>query len=500
MQRNLSGRIGVLATVLAGLAGCTYLAPRPQAAPIPPTTLAPAANPPGTPTIQRNGQPVPRGRVQAPAPQDDVLQDQGTPVTLPDGRSMWIFADTADIFTGPWIFLTSSAGFAEPDAPNNLRFVLNEGMRPTELLPRQPDEMPNQDHSAYYGVWPMGATHLPDGRILISYSKYHVTLTPRVFTFEASGLFEYRYPGYDKLAAPVSATRIADDLWTKLDGPVNSPVYANGHVHFLNCGAECYSLRTTPAGLTDRTTYEWWTGAGWSKDRAARKPMVIGGTKKPGRSPYVQWVPQLGAYAMADTEIGAAGTTGLLWLASNPQGPWSAPIEYPMANCGVLGCYLPNIQPQASTADNLRIAYSSGGTWGPTIWTMDLPVTVKAPKRTHTAAAPMLLGDTRTGAGMHQFGPLKAKDERHVKVEPPPGSANVATATVAIETANAASAGSLRVGPSGSFRPGAKVDYPAGTGRKTVEVPVGPNGRIAVKTEGVAVDVRVELVSWSSAP
>jgi hypothetical protein len=323
-------------------------------------------------------------------------------------------------------------------------------------------------------------------------------------TFVASGLFEYRYPGYPNLTAPVSATRIADDLWKMTDGPVNSPVYANGHVYFVNCAeGGCYSLRATITGMTERSGYEWWTGSAWSPSKADRRPMSFGapsfGAKVPGRSPAVAWVPQLGAYAMTDTVLGAATTTGLLWLASRPQGPWSEPIEYPLTNCGVRSCYLPNLQPQASTATSLRIAYSSGGRWGPVIWTMDVPVTASVPRRHHRYGQPVALGDTRTGDGMLVEGPLPRQGWRHVLVTQPDQPSNLATVTVAIDVSDAAAAGQLRVSPSGSFRPGQVVAHAAGSSHAEVEVPVGPNNRIAITSEDQPVQVKVSLLGWSTA-
>jgi hypothetical protein len=488
--RRVTALLGIAALVVAS--ACTE-----PAAPTQPTIPgAPATD--GLPKITMTGEPLVQGQLKAPAPLDDVLQDQGTPLTLPDGRTMWIFADTADIFTAPGIFLTSSAAFSEWETPNDLRFFLDAAGKPAEFLTRRPDERPTNTWE-YEGVWPMGATRLPDGRILISYSKYHVTLLPSItMTFVASGLFEYRYPGFFSLQAPVAATRIADDIWTVADGPVNSPVYADGYVHFMNCtDGGCYSLRATPEAMLDKVNYEWWTGSGWSRTKADRRPMVFG-KDAPGRSASVQWVPQLGAYAMTDTVLGAATTSGLLWLASRPQGPWSVPIEYPMANCGVRGCYLPNVQPQSSTATSLRIAYSSGGTWGPIIWTMDVPVRASVLQRYHHYDQAVPLGDTRTGVGMLVAGQLDHHGWRHVSVAEVDQPSNLATVIVDIEIV-ATEAGHVRVGPSGSFRPGEVIEHGTGTTKVRKELPVGPNNRIALTSDDVPVDVKVDLAGWSTA-
>jgi hypothetical protein len=492
MRDSRARRTGRLTTVLTALAlcaaaGCTV----PPAA-----TEATDAAPVAAPSVLV-GEPVSTGRTLAPSPQDDVLTDQGIPVTLPDGRTLWIFADTADLFTGPYMFQTSSAAISEQAHPNVLRYFNGWDDKPAEFLPRKDSEQPRNE-TTYDGVWPMGATTLPDGRILISYSTYHVNLFPIEYTFRGSGLFEYRYPGYENVQYPLVATRLADDIWGPDDGPVNSPVYADGQVYFLNCGlGGCFSVRATPENLADKAAYQWWTGSGWSADRAARVAVSFGDSHQPGRSASVSWVPQLGAYALLDTDLGAPDTTGYLWLAARPQGPWSAAAPFTMANCGTRSCYLPVAHPQSSTASSLRVVYSSGSTWGPTLWTMDLPVMAKVPQRFHIYDGPVAVADSRTGWGVPAPGPLAPGAWRHVWVGQADQPTNLATVTVAV-TVSALAPGRLQVGPSGSFRPGRALDYPAGDTRVEVEVPVGPNGRVAVANEGFDAHVKVDLLAWTS--
>jgi hypothetical protein len=497
-RRALALACTIMLMLSAGTA-CRRTSWTPRSA-APSTTAAQPPAPSGSPgpAIMTTGAPSPLGRVQAPPPLDAVLQDQGIPVTLPDGRTMWIFADTANLFTGPEMFQTSSAAFSEEATPNQLKFYVDGTGKPAEFLPRTPRELA-KGAGTYSGLWPMGATALPDGRVLISYSKYHITLSPVTYTFEASGLFEYRYPGADELAAPVVATRLADDIWGPQDGPINSPVYYDGQVYFLTCeGWICYSLRTTPTGLPDRSSYEWWTGSGWSAARAQRQPMSFGSKEVPGRNPSVQWVPQLGAFAMVDTSVGAPGQTGLVWLSAKPQGPWSTPAEFPMTNCGTKGCYLPNIHPQSTTATSLRVAYSSGGVWGPTMWAMDVPIAARAPQRSGAYAQPVVVDEATDEIGVLALGATRS-GTRHVSVRLPDQPTNLSTVSVLMEVTGKARGGRVRVGPSGSPWPGFAVDYGRGaTVRRTLTVPVGPNGRIAVTDDGGSANVRVSLLGWAA--
>ena len=87
---------------------------------------------------------------------------------------------------------------------------------------------------------------------------------------------------------------------------------------------------------------------------------------------------------------------------------------------------------------------------------------------------------------------------RHVSVVEPDQPSSIATVIVAIEV-TAESPGQVRVGPSGSFRPGDVIEHGAGTTRVQMELPVGPNNRIAFTSDDVPVDVKVDLVAWSTA-
>jgi hypothetical protein len=129
---------------------------------------------------------------------------------------------------------------------------------------------------------------------------------------------------------------------------------------------------------------------------------------------------------------------------------------------------------------------------------MDLPVVAQVPQRFHIYDGPVNLADTTTGWGMPAAGALEQGGWRHVWVGQPDQPTNLATVTVAVQV-SALAPGRLQVGPSGSFRPGTAVDHPAGESRVEIEVPVGPNGRVAVANEGFDAQVRIDLLAWTSA-
>jgi hypothetical protein len=289
----------------------------------------------------------------AAAPLRKVHQDQGSSVLLPDGRTLWIFADTFQQ-TKPSFFVTSSAAVTAP-ATWRLRYsrttYASGSTYPTEFLPRTAKERADRRAGRHYqAVWPTGSTRLPNGSILISYAK-----------FLGAGLFEYRYQGLSSLLAGGHARRIADDVWSRADGEVRSPIYAEGHVYFSQCAKlRCYSLRAPVQSVADPATYTWWTGSGWSPDRSRRTNMTVV-TNHPGGNPSLVRL-NGSVYAMADTEAGSVSTVGRLWVAPRPWGPWSRAASFTMARCPPPGCYGLNLHPEASTPNALRVSYATAGT------------------------------------------------------------------------------------------------------------------------------------------
>lgn len=336
--------------------------PSPSAAPIPPDR-------PGQPT--RIGEPATGAQFWAKMPLGDIHQDQGSSIALPGGRTLWIFADTFQLYNEPKFFITSSAAVTSRNS-FRLLYSMNKDV-PTEFLPRTAAERADRKGGEYYqAVWPTGSTELPDGRIIISYAKYRVLLKQHDFQFLGGGLFEYRYRSVGALTGGDHATRIANNLWKPADGEVRSPVYANGYVYFNQCGdLRCLSLRTTPDKLTDRDSYRWWTGTDWSSDRSLAQNIVVGSSHPGGNASVVRL--RSGGYAMADTEVGVVSPTGLIWVAPNPWGPWSPAAEFDFPRCPAPGCYGLNIHPSLSTNDRLRISYATNGV-GPFVRVVDVPV------------------------------------------------------------------------------------------------------------------------------
>ena len=305
-----------------------------------------------------------------------VVQDQGNTVTLADGRTLWIFADTAQAEAEPHFFVTSSAAVSDPGSVY-LRFTTDRRGLPLEFLPRTPAERAQTVHGErYLGLWPTGATTLADGRVVIAYTKYVVGIRPQSFTFRAAGLFAWSPPRDGDVAGAGPARRIADDIWGPADGAVASPVAVGRYVYFTQCdGGRCYSARVPASRLAERAAYRWWTGVGWSERRADRRPMTYG-SDHPGRNPPTAYLPAAGVFATVDTSGGIPSRTGLIWVAPRPWGPWSEAARFPLPGCTPAdGCYTLNVHPGASTERSVRVSYATAHD-GPHVHVLDVPVAV----------------------------------------------------------------------------------------------------------------------------
>jgi hypothetical protein len=314
-------------------------------------------------------------QVTAAPPLRNAVQDAGVSVTLPDGRALWVFGDTAQIDAKPHFFVTSSAGVTSGRG-TDLTYLTGPGGTPVEFLQRTPQEQARQQPGVHYtAIWPTGATWLPDGRVIIGYAKYAVQYQPTTsFTFLGGGLYEYRPGAALRTTGAYPATRLANDIFTPADGPIGSPTYYQGYVYFLRCDEkyECYSARTTPANLGNRWSYEWFTGTAWNGNKffAAKVPF---GSDVPGRNPSVVFSRQLGLFVMADTSGGIQSRTGRLWVARQPWGPWSTAATYDLPQCPEKGCYTLNVHPDQAAPGSMRVSFATDGL-GPYVRVVDVPI------------------------------------------------------------------------------------------------------------------------------
>lgn len=304
------------------------------------------------------------------SPTYQLARDGATAVTLPDGNTLNLYADTTtSAGVSPVWFFTNSAALSLAGNPRSTQELLVDG-RPTPVLPWTPAEAAQVVNGVRYtGIWPTGGTWIPAGvaggdRVLISYHRVLTDLstTPVTFTTVGQGIAEYRYTtSTNALTTGIQATRLNDDLFPA-DNRVSmvSPVYAKGFVYLYGCDpttVECFSARVAPDQIAVPANWKWWDGSTYAATRANRRPIGVGEFSEP----RVRWVAPYGAYAMV---TGRGGDQIAIRWSSTPSGPWTDAQLVNLPGCGATmyagGCYLPDVRPE-STATSMVLAYARGG-------------------------------------------------------------------------------------------------------------------------------------------
>ena len=278
----------------------------------------------------------------------------------------------------PTFFVTSSAGVADPgrhacatcSTPAPAR-------RPSSCRARRRARAASRDER-YVAIWPTGATVLPDGRIVIAYTKYLVNGDPARFYFLAAGSTPTGHP--PPAPAGSSAPGRPADRRRHLDaGDGRSPrrSWPAGTSTSPSARSQrCYSLRAPAGQVAERSAYRWWTGdGGWSATAADRAPMRYG-DDHPGRNPPTAYLARSRVWVTVDTSHGIQSDSGLIWVAPRPWGPWSKVAKFDAAALHPRGRLLhAERAPGGSPPGMLRVSYATAHD-GPHVRVVDVPIAV----------------------------------------------------------------------------------------------------------------------------
>ena len=166
----------------------------------------------------------------------------------------------------------------------------------------------------------------------------------------------------DAHGEPVAAGRVALDLDHRVLGERHQQVE---HGALFDPVAAAHALGVLEPERAGEAGHE----------RADRVPMTYG-SDRPGRNPPTAYLPDAGVYATVDTSGGIQSSTGLLWVAPRPWGPWSRPARFPLPGCtSEDGCYTLNAHPGLSAAGSLRVSYATAHD-GPHVHVLDVPVSI----------------------------------------------------------------------------------------------------------------------------
>lgn len=314
-----------------------------------------------------------------------IDRDGGVSVQLRDGSSMWFFADSSEVDAEGHLryFVNNTAAWSAPGSTQT-RDAVAAGPRPVQFVD------PGQDFPACPAgrtpaMWPLSAVVQPvGGRDRVVVFLGNVCLGGFLDITEAGiAVAEYWYdPAAPPVDSPVRGTLLrqvlfvagADDHGTAavIDDAGRINAYACRRPPtptFMVPGAygPCTVGRVDPAHVEDPASWRWWNGSSWTSDKAAAAPMAlpdaVNGFSLPVASASVARDPVHGRYVMAYSPWPGFTDRIEVRVATQPQGPWTAPVDVWLPGCsdsvGGQGfyCYAGTTQPAWSGPGLLGLGY-----------------------------------------------------------------------------------------------------------------------------------------------
>ena len=372
--------------------------PAPQDAEVDSSTTVPAA-PDATAPLTVPGPsgslvPVVTGPVEPPVgvlpppghPLPGLDRDAGISAPLSDGSTIWFFGDTAerDPRGGTRFFVIGSAAWSAPGEPTVTQDpVVGDRVQtfadPSAAFPACPPEAP------YAGMWPTAAVVDPEdaNRVLLWMANICLGSGGAVVS-RGTSVAEWRYtPGEPPVDAPIKVTMLNEVLLA--DRVIGAAVVDGPDVYTYTCApgelsgwanlrpgqptpdpGRCDVQRVRPDGVADASRYEAWDGETWTAG-AAPEALVLPPPVSPRPEPpvpsgqfSVSRTPDGAAFVMLYTPWPGYVGAGDVRVAASPQGPWSAPVRFPLPGCDIdylSACYAVNLQPHFSTPGRLAFGY-----------------------------------------------------------------------------------------------------------------------------------------------
>lgn len=347
-HETLTHRTAILLAALPALAGAVLLAAqaRPGAGPTGAASQVAAGAPPAVHVrmlCSLSNEDAAAARVRG--------ADGGQSVVV-DGRSWWLFGDTLFLpDAGKQIepnTIASSSGRDASSCPT-LRYHAEDGIA-VPFLPKD----------GALTSWPSGAIAASGGAIDF-YTAYVYGSGPYAYWIGEIGLARLD-------TASMGTTVVERSLWARDSGFASQVMGAapiDERAGFLRVALELHDgtkllSRVPRAAMADRDAYEYWDGAGWTRERlraAALWPVAYPDDPVQRLATFetsasIAWNDALGQY-VALTNGGFAAVVAR--TADRLEGPWSAP--QPWIDCSAFAadavpvCYSPLQHAQFASAD-----------------------------------------------------------------------------------------------------------------------------------------------------
>jgi len=325
MQRRLLFFVAAGAVALAACLPVTQPAPPPQKPPPKPAPKPAPPPSPAQPVSQYCAGSVPSSPGSYQTAVDKLRKtytewasaDGSVPVALPDGRTLWLYGDT---FIGS---VNSSGVISTPNVLVANSAVLQSGNCFKPLMGGSPGArtawIPAPAGQAY---WPSSAIIDSAGRLQVF--LMHVQYNPfKVFGFKIA---TFSLPGMSLLGLTSQLS------FTSSTNPYGTTALVdNGYAYLYSTHDQDQKVARVPLGsVTTRSTYEFWTGSGWSTSSGAAAPLSFGNVPTPVVNINLH-APIAGLWVVRHG-TGFLGTAKLVNQFSNdvsfftapaPEGPWT---------------------------------------------------------------------------------------------------------------------------------------------------------------------------------
>ena len=298
-----------------------------------------------------------------------------TEVTSPDGRTLrGLILGTDSAAAGPYQAGQAPSVLSEIPTPPNPLTSASDAPQPFLPAPQNLSlpgtTLPCSGAGAYPAAWISGLTRasLTEGALLLTFDEYCVTGTTN--TAEGFGLAEYDpvdnilspavLPFTSFGGFPLPPQQVLGSPVTERDGYLYLFGFCPAAVPPTACGGRVFVARTiaAPADWQSPSSYQYWTGAGWSP-QAAMAGSVVPGGQAIGVSVADYAAVGHGLVMIEQTSL--AGDFQA-WQAASPAGPWRRLLSgrVPCAEADGL-CRALIGHPELSTPDRLLISYFDPG-------------------------------------------------------------------------------------------------------------------------------------------
>ncbi len=334
-----------------------------------------------------SGPPTPVGP-PASHPLAGIDRDAGVSVPLRDGSVLWLFGDSSQLDRNGNLryFVNNTAAWAPAGATTVTQDAVVGGA-PVRFASPQGSDWTCPPDKPTRAMWPLSAVRT-DGtgpRDVVTAFFGNVCLGDEPLEIAPRGVALVRWtydPASPPAGQPIVGTVVTHELFgvgheygtaATTDGTYvygydcESPPDGPG-VEWPNQFGPCTVGRVAVASAGSRSAWTFWNGSTWVASESAAAPVIAGSSggedpQAPVASLTVARDEVHGVYVMAYSPWPGFTDRILVRVATEPQGPWSEPVEVALPGCeATVGrdgyyCYAGTVQPQLSSPGRLGLGY-----------------------------------------------------------------------------------------------------------------------------------------------